>query len=124
MKITTDQYRKALTFPGVLKDGDIVLLNYLFFSKQSALTAPMLSHLMGRGSVPGPANSTLGNLGKRIAINLGLEMPKRDTTNPGWWRVIAHGEDKPDGFFWKMRDELADVLIDLDFRHQHNATGN
>ena len=114
MKITTDQYKKALASPGVLKDGDVILLNYLFEAPQSALSAPMLSHLMGRGSVSGPANATLGNLGKRIAKNLALELPKREINNPGWWQVIAHGEDRPEGFFWEMRPELADALIDLD----------
>ena len=113
MNITKEQYKRALTADGVLKDDNVDLLSFLFYSPQCEATAPQISEALGLGHQTGPANSKLGNLGKRIAKHLSIDMPDRENKSPGWWQLIAHGEDKPEGFTWSLKSELAEALSEL-----------
>lgn len=114
MDISKAQFIEALSTGGVLKKGNRELLSTLFFADGCEATAPQLTSALGYGDQAAPANSVLGNLGKRIAEHLSLELPKRKTKSPGWWRVVATGEHKPTGFTWRLRPNLADALIELD----------
>ncbi len=111
--ITKQQYKQALSAEGVLRDGNVELLNYLFFAPQCAASAPEVAEALGYGRATGPANANVGFLGKRIASFLGIELPERGTGGPGWWRAIAEDGTTSDGFAWKLREELADALIEL-----------
>jgi len=113
MKLTKEQYKSALSSDGVLKDDNIELLSFLFYSPQCEATAPQITSALGLGDKAGPANAKLGNLGKRIAKYLSIDMPERENNSPGWWKIIAYGEQKPEGFTWLLRPELAEALIEL-----------
>jgi 5-methylcytosine-specific restriction enzyme A len=113
MKITKNQYIAALTTSGILKEGNQELLSILFFAPECESTAPEITAALGLGNEPGPANSKLGNLGKRIAKCLDLNLPKRSEKSPGWWQIVVKGEKRKDGFYWQLKEELAEALIDL-----------
>lgn len=121
MRISKEQYIKALTAKGVLKEGNQELLSLLFFAPECEATAPQLSEILGLNHNTGPVNSKIGNLGKRIAKYLDLQLTKRKEKSPGWWRIIASGEDRTDGFYWQLKEELAEALIELNLL---DATGN
>jgi 5-methylcytosine-specific restriction protein A len=121
MEITKELYKKALASDGVLKDGNVELLSFLFFAPQCEATAPQLTEALGYGDKPGPANAILGNLGKRIAKDLGVILPERENSSPGWWQLIAHGEQRDEGFVWLLRENLADALIELDLLNDAEA---
>ena len=76
--------------------------------------SPSTNTRLGYGDKAAPANSVLGNLGKRIASCLALNLLKREYKSPGWWRVVATGEQKAEGFTWRLRPNLADALIELE----------
>ena len=114
MEISKEQFIDALMADGVLKKGNRELLSTLFFAEGCEATAPQLTSALGYGDQAAPANSVLGNLGKRIAEHLSLQLPKRKSKSPGWWRVVATGEQRPEGFTWRLRPNLADALIELD----------
>ncbi|MCK7546225.1 HNH endonuclease [Marinobacter bryozoorum] len=114
VKITKQQFKDAMLSDGILKKGNLELLSYMFFADECEATAPQITNALGYGDKAAPANAALGNLGKRIAKHLALEMPERDKKSPGWWQVIATGEHKPRGFTWRLRRELAEALIELD----------
>ncbi len=114
MFISTQQFKSALSAAGVLQDGNIELLSFMFYADDCEVTAPQLTHALGYGTQAGPANSILGNLGKRIAKFLELQVPALDSQSPGWWQVVATGDKKTNGFTWQIRSELADPLIELD----------
>jgi len=114
MELSKEQYKNALKADGVLKDGNLELLNFLFSATLCEATAPEITAALGYGNKPGPANAILGNLGKRISKHLGIELPERQNNSPGWWQLIAHGEQRTEGFVWRLREELIDALIELD----------
>ena len=109
MEITKEQYKSALMAEGVLKDRSIELLTMLHDAPNCRATAPQLAKMLGYDDFP-PVNALIGKLGKRIAKNLGIDVPEREHNSPGWWRVVAHGKERPEGFTWWLREELYDAL--------------
>ena len=77
MNITKEQYKSALNADGVLKNDNAELLKFIFYSPQCEATAPQITEALGLERQAGPANSKLGNLGKRIAKHLSIDMPDR-----------------------------------------------
>jgi len=121
MKITKNQYIQALSAKGVLKDRSVELLKLLYDAPNCEATAPQLAHVMGYNDFP-PVNGLIGNLGKRIAKHLGIDLPERENNSPGWWQLVAHGEPRSDGFTWRIRNELFDALVELDLLQDSDAT--
>lgn len=115
MKITKDQYKQALLAEGILKERSIELFNMLYDSPNCEATAPQLAQMFGYTDFP-PVNALIGNLGKRIAHYLRIDI------SSSWWRVIAHGEQKPDGFTWRLREELFDALVELGLLQDSETT--
>lgn len=118
MKLTKDQFKKALSFEGILQDGNVEMLSYLFYSDQCEATSPQITQALGLGDIAGPANSIIGNLGRRIAKFHSIEPENID--KPMWWRAIANGEQRPDGFFWKLKENFIDALIELQLIDDRN----
>jgi predicted HNH restriction endonuclease len=114
VEISKDQFKDALLADGVLKSENQKLLSFMFFAERCEATAPQLTKALGYGDKAAPANSVVGNLGKRIASYLSLNVPVRENKSPGWWRVVATGEQKSEGYTWRLRKNLADALIELD----------
>lgn len=112
MKLTTDQYIQALTSDGVLKDRSVELLTVLHDAPSCEATAPQLAEMLGYSDFP-PVNALIGKLGKRIANFLKIDLPQTEDNSPGWWKIIAHGEQRPEGFTWRLRSELIDALLAL-----------
>lgn len=113
-KISKSEYIRALSARGVLKERSIELLNMLYDAPNCEATAPQLAQMLGFQDFP-PVNALIGKLGKRIAIQLRIELPEREGRSPGWWQIVAHGEVKPGGFTWKLREELYEALLELGY---------
>lgn len=120
MNITKDQYIQALSAEGVLKDRSLELLNILYDAPNCEATALQLAQMLGYNDFP-PVNALIGKLGKRIAKHLGIELPERENNSPGWWQLVAHGEQRPDGFTWWIRNELFDALVELGLLQDSDA---
>lgn len=120
MKITKDQYIEALSADGVLKDRSIELLNLLYDAPNCEATAPQLAQMLGYNDFP-PVNALIGKLGKRIANHLGVKPLEREYNSPGWWKIIASGEQRAEGFTWKIRNELFDALVELGLLQDSDA---
>lgn len=112
IEITKDQYIQALCAAGVLTAKSIELLRQLYEGIDWQSTAPRLAEMLGYAGVA-PVNSLIGNLGKRIASHLNLILPERKNKRPGWWQIVACGEERSEGFTWQLRIELIDALIEI-----------
>lgn len=110
--ITKDQYKAALQAEGVLKDRSVELLTVLFDAPACRATSSQLAQVLGYEDFP-PINALIGKLGKRIATNLGIQLPDRPSNSPGWWQIVALGEYVEEGFAWSLRPELFDALVEL-----------
>lgn len=113
MEITKDQYKQALMSEGVLKERSVELLKMLYDAPNCQATAPQLAAMLGYETFS-PINALVGQLGKRIAGSLGIQLPSRESfKSPGWWKIIATGEYAPDGFTWTLRVDLFDAMVEL-----------
>jgi len=120
MKISKEQYKRALQEDGVLKSRSIELLNLMYDAPDCAVTASELASVLGYKDFP-PVNALIGKLGKRIAEYLEIELPERTNNSPGWWQILAHGEYKEIGFTWTLREELFDALVELELLDESNS---
>lgn len=121
MKISKEQYKRALQEDGVLKSRSVELLNLMYDAPDCAVTSSNLASVLGYKDFP-PVNALIGKLGKRIAESLEIELPERKNNSPGWWQILAHGEDKEEGFTWTLRDELFYALVELGLLDESNST--
>lgn len=110
--ISKAQYKSALQAEGVLRDRSVELLAVLNDAPSCRATATQLSQVLGYEDYS-PINALIGQLGKRIANHLGIEVPDRPSKSPGWWQIVATGEYVDDGFAWSLRPELLDALVEL-----------
>ena len=120
MKITKEQYKQALSSGNTLKGRSVELLNMLYNAPNCEATAPQLAEMLGHSSFH-PVNALIGNLGKRIAKSINLNLPGREDNSPGWWKVVACGEQRPEGFTWRIQDKLADALFELGLLQDNDA---
>jgi len=121
MKISKEQYKRALQEDGVLKSRSVEILNWMYDAPDCAVTSSELASLLGYKDFR-PVNALIGKLGKRIAEYLEIELPERKNNSPGWWKILAHGEYKEEGFTWTLRDELFDALVELGLLDESNST--
>lgn len=112
IEITKGQYMQAICAAGVLTAKSIELLRQLYEDILWQSTALRLAETLGYAGVA-PVNSLIGNLGKRIASHLHLILPERKNKRPGWWQIVACGEERAEGFTWQLRIELIDALIEI-----------
>jgi len=110
--ITKAQYVSALNEEGVLRDRSLELLTVLFDAPSCRATAGQIAEIFGYENFP-PVNALIGQLGKRIAHHLQIELPERPNNSRGWWQIVATGEHIEEGFAWSLRDELFDALVEL-----------
>ena len=112
IEITVADYKRALTSPEVLKERSIELLRVLHDAPNCEATSRQLAEILGYADFP-PANALVGKLGKRIAKCLNISLPEREDNSPGWWKIVAKGAQRPQGFTWRLRRELIEAMMDL-----------
>jgi 5-methylcytosine-specific restriction protein A len=112
IRITKAEYKRALTSPDVLKERSVELLRVLHDAPNCEATSRQLAETLGYSDFP-PANALVGKLGKRIAVSLSISLPEREDNSPGWWKIVAQGEQRPQGFTWRLRRELIDAMVEL-----------
>lgn len=70
------------------------------------------------GEVPGFYNGVSIGLAKRVAKKTGCPVPSRDVDDSYWWPVLyigkRGGKESDGNFIWKLRDELAQALDQVD----------
>ena len=94
-----------------LHDSDIPLLNCFLNETNNTQSAPQLAEKMGYSDI-GPVNALVGKFAKRIADYYGITL-ERDGNSPGWWRIIADGQEVNGTFFWTLKPALISALSEL-----------
>ncbi len=112
IRISKDQYKLALSSEGILKERNLELLRVLYDAPNCAATAPQLAEVLGYRNFP-PINALVGQLGKRIANFLNITLIPREDNSPGWWQIVADGEQRPEGFTWRLKTPLVEALEEL-----------
>lgn len=112
VSISKARFKVALRADDVLKDRSIELLTVLFDAPACRATATQIAQILGYEDFP-PVNALIGKLGKRIAIQLGIDLPQRPANSPGWWQIVATGEYTEEGFAWRLRPQLSEALVEL-----------
>ena len=110
--ITKEQFIDALLSSDVRKDGDLEMLGLWLSMPNREVTATQLAAALSYANA-GAINFKLGGLGKRIAEHVGLTLHDREGDSPGWWKILAFGEQASTGFIWKMKNELAEALMEI-----------
>ena len=60
----------------------------------------------------GPVNALVGKFAKRIADYFEVSL-ERDGNSPGWWRIIADGQEMDNTFYWTLKPNLIKALNEL-----------
>lgn len=112
LSLTVEQYKEVLKADGVVNKNSRKLLSAMGNSSVSKITASQLAKDLGLAHV-GPVNARIGQLSKRIANYFGID--KQDIKNrfTGCWQLIADGEHLPEGFIWRLKDNLKTALAEL-----------
>ena len=99
-----EQYSHAIRAIGGLTTAESALIRALYSARDQTATATELAEILGYSDII-PVNGTMGRLGHRIADHL----PSRPAR---WWRAVATGEQKRNGFRWTLRPQLAAALVE------------
>ena len=121
-EITKDQFKSALNTDGVLKEKSIELLTILYDAPSCRATAGQIAQVFGYEDFR-PVNALIGQLGKRIAHHLGIDLPERPSNSRGWWQIVATGEYLEEGFTWSLREDLFDALVELGLLASNESLG-
>ena len=95
----------------IVHDTDISLLNCFIAESNNTQSAPQLAEKLGYSDI-GPVNALVGKFAKRIADYYDITL-ERDGNSPGWWRIIADGQDVNGTFFWTLKPALISALSEL-----------
>lgn len=112
IEISKEQYKLAFASKGILKERNIELLRVLYDAPNCEATAPQLAEVLGYSNFP-PINALVGQLGKRIANFLNIILLPREDNSPGWWKIVADGDQRPEGFTWRLKNQLIEALEEL-----------
>jgi len=115
--ISVEDYKKALLSDEVLKERSIELLSTLYNAPNCEATSTELANSLGYPDFP-PVNALIGKLGKRITKYLNIENPIKKE----WWRAVAEGEDRDNGFTWWLKENLFDALVELNLLQEIETT--
>ncbi len=115
--ITQQQWVNLLEDRAIVRESDLHLLKALYRCKNYRATAKQLAQLL---HVPHhiTLNLQVGQLGKRIAKELPISVPKhkhgkgRDK-EPSWWNVPFWGETQKEGEYWILRPELQAAIQEV-----------
>lgn len=118
MELTTQEFRRAMCTDGVLTDKRREFLIELASSPLRSATANQLAPILGYDKAVN-VNSIIGGLGKSVAKALDINI---DDIGHQWWSIIALGFEEPDGFYWKLRDNLYDALQELQILPEAETT--
>lgn len=112
LSLSVAQYKEVLQADGVINKNSLNLLSAMGNSSISKITASHLAKDLGLTHL-GPVNARIGKLSKRIAKYFDID--KQDIKNrfTGWWQLVAEGERLPEGFTWRLKDNLKTALIEL-----------
>ncbi|MEQ1904606.1 MAG: HNH endonuclease [Pirellulaceae bacterium] len=108
---SVDEYAKALNALD-LKPLEIKVLRSQFKSPYRAITSQKVCEIAKYPGI-GPSNLLYGNLGKKLAKQLGIDSLSGNKKKPKWWGIMSTGDSSKKNFTWVMREELAEALIEL-----------
>lgn len=113
MHITSEQFKAALSAPGVVRKRNLQVLRALYGCRDCSATAGQLCKLLGYSAVI-EVNGAFGRLGHRVADYLHLKPSVRPNETFQWWSVLASGVHGKHGFVWTLHKELVSALAELD----------
>jgi hypothetical protein len=117
VSISVEDYKKALLSEDVLRERSIELLSTLYSAPNCQATSTELANSLGYPDFP-PVNALIGKLGKRISKYLKIDNPSKKE----WWRAVAEGESRDNGFTWWLKDNLFDALVELNLLQEIETT--
>ena len=112
LSLSVEQYKEVLQADGVVNKNSRHLLVAMGNSPVSKITASRLAKDVGLPHV-GPVNARIGQLSKRIAGYFGIDKQDIKNSFTGWWQLIADGDQLPEGFTWRLKDNLKTALLEL-----------
>ena len=115
MGITKKQWMIILEDPDLVTEKDIELLKLIFSCKNGEARPSHLAQLL---NMPYhlPINSQIGQLGKRIAGKLNIQVPTRSPSNNShmWWSVPFRGRNEGKGRFgYILKPELKEAMEEI-----------
>jgi predicted HNH restriction endonuclease len=112
MRITSEQFKAALSAPGVVRKRNLDVLRALYGCRDCSATSTQLCRLLGYIAVI-EVNGAFGRLGHRVADYLHISASVRPDDSFQWWSVLASGIRAEHGFVWTLREELVSALAEL-----------
>jgi len=108
VNITQSGYKKALLKKGVIRKGDIEILNFLYNQPDHQASVVEIGETLNKKHII-EINGAFGRLGNRVKIEIGT--PQLQNFN-GWYILATGFEDGP-YFIWQLRPNLVLALEQL-----------
>lgn len=109
--LSFQQFIEVLKTEDILHSSDIPLLKCFVEETDKKQSAPQLASKLGYSDI-GPVNALVGKFAKRIADYFEVSL-ERDGNSPGWWRIIADGQETDNTFYWTLKPNLIKALNEL-----------
>ncbi len=109
--LSLEQFLEVLKTESIIHSSDIPLLKCFIEEENKTQSAPQLTSKLGYSDI-GPVNALVGKFAKRIADYFGVSL-ERDGNSPGWWRIIADGQEIDGTFYWTLKENLIKALNEL-----------
>lgn len=118
MRISKNDYLKALQTKGVLNERRILVLKAIYTCPQHKATPAIIEYKTTKNIHF--VNLIFGSLAKAIAKSLGIERNTKYFDSPEWWPLIAEGLSEPDGFYWQLRKNFVAALQELNIINEEH----
>lgn len=108
LDLTKDQFHVALKNKNFLSAIELEAIKYAQ-QKNNFSTAELSKHLGYKDY--NAVNLLIGKLGKKISNYYSVDL-SRKSNSPGWWRIICDGEYREGIFYWRIKKEFLDALVE------------
>lgn len=108
LDLTKGQFQVALEDKNFLSEAELEAINYA--RQKDVFSAAELAEHLGYKDY-NAANLLVGNLGKKIANYYSVDL-SRKSKSPGWWRIVCDGEYREGTFYWWVKKEFLEALVE------------
>lgn len=108
--LTSKDFFSVINNKEIFREKDLSLINCFLTEKNYTQSAQQIAEKLNYSDIE-PVNALIGKFAKRIAEFYGVSL-EREGNSPGWWRVIADGQEKNGTFFWTLKPAIIEALQD------------